>query len=227
MQEVTARVSDATVRRAFRCSSWRGRVHARRTPGRPRAPGRRRRGGGVGDHDGPAQRLGDDGTDPRAARHRGRPSARRAGPARCRPALPHRRQRLRPRVGAEIVRDRQIQIVRFAVEAGDDGTQRLVQTRRRSTSTTSSRTRRRRRSTAQECARDRHRQRYEPVFRYFARDGAEIECVVGRGRRDQGELRRTLRRGEPGRHPHHPYVPGQPPVRAETRVNVRNTRYGG
>jgi hypothetical protein len=129
-------------------------------------------------------------------------------------------------LGAELVRDRHVQVVRFGTETGDDGVQRLVQTSTLfdldevvvGSPTPISAPRRVLVTDIDNGA--------QPVFRYFGTDGVEILCtpsVLGETKAscddryaEAAEVSIRLVRN----------VTGQQPISAETRVNVRNTRYG-
>jgi prepilin-type N-terminal cleavage/methylation domain-containing protein len=132
-------------------------------------------------------------------------------------------------IGAEVVRDGQVQIGRFAVELGDDGVQRLlhdVTTFDLQTfvedpeNATPVQQPTRTLVTAIDNG-------TEPVFRYFDQDGAEIVCTPG----VDGETKQSC----DGRYAAASQVSirlirlvdGQEPIRAETRISLRNTRYGG
>jgi prepilin-type N-terminal cleavage/methylation domain-containing protein len=129
-------------------------------------------------------------------------------------------------LGAEYVRDRHVNVVRFATEVGADGIQRLVQTTTlfdlddvAAGSPTPI-------SAPQRVLVTDIDNGLQPIFRYFGADGIEILCtpdVAGETKAtcddryaEAAEVSIRLVRN----------VPGQQPINAETRVNVRNTRYG-
>jgi prepilin-type N-terminal cleavage/methylation domain-containing protein len=130
------------------------------------------------------------------------------------------------RLGAEIVRDRSVQVVRFAVEEGDEGVDLLVQDTTvfdldaylNDPDATPVEQPRRTLVTAIHNGDD-------PIFRYYRADGALIDCEVG----VDGATKATCddRYAEASQIGIRliRLVEGQSPIEAETRVTVRNTRY--
>jgi prepilin-type N-terminal cleavage/methylation domain-containing protein len=130
------------------------------------------------------------------------------------------------RLGAEVVRDRTVQVVRYSIATGDDGILRLVQ------DTTlfdldaylddpdAEPVEQPRRTLVTAIDNG-----SEPVFTYYGADGVLIDCEVGVAGAtkstcddryaEASQLGIRLVRE----------VAGQQPIRAETRVTVRNTRY--
>jgi prepilin-type N-terminal cleavage/methylation domain-containing protein len=132
-------------------------------------------------------------------------------------------------IGAEFLRDRKIEVVRFSIDV-EDGVRYLVQNSQQfdlddviSGNPTATVLPQRRLVVDI----DNDDPEDDPIFVYYDADGILIDCVPG----EHGETKQScddeygaaqqigirLVRN----------VPGQEPIRAETRVNVRNTRYGG
>jgi prepilin-type N-terminal cleavage/methylation domain-containing protein len=128
-------------------------------------------------------------------------------------------------VGAEVVQGRAVHVVRFAVQDGDDGVQRLVQ------DTTSFDLDAWVSGTTDEDAQPTSRvlvtaidNGTAPVFTYFDRENNPIVCdatTEDKADCDDRYAEATQIGVELVRE-----VDGQDPVRASTRINVRNTRYG-
>jgi prepilin-type N-terminal cleavage/methylation domain-containing protein len=130
-------------------------------------------------------------------------------------------------VGAEVMRDRKVHIVRFGIEVGDDGVQLLVQDTTTfdldefMTDPDATPIEQPRRALVTDIDNG-----DEPVFRYFRTDGVEITCEVGVDGATKSDCDDRYAEASQIAIRLIRAVPGQNPIRAETRVNVRNTRYG-
>jgi prepilin-type N-terminal cleavage/methylation domain-containing protein len=132
-------------------------------------------------------------------------------------------------IGAEFLRDRKVEVVRFSIDI-EDGVRYLVQNSQQfdlddvvagnPTATVLPQ-----RRLVVDIDNDDPAE--DPVFIYYDSDGALIECTPG----DDGETKQSCDDQYGAAHQIGirlvRNVPGQQPIRAETRVNVRNTRYGG
>jgi prepilin-type N-terminal cleavage/methylation domain-containing protein len=132
-------------------------------------------------------------------------------------------------IGAEFLRDRKIEVVRFSIDF-EDGVRYLVQNSQQfdldeviagNPTVTVLPQRRLVVDIDNDDPDD------DPVFVYFDSDGELIECDPT----DVGESKQSCDDQYGAAHQIGirlvRNVPGQEPIRAETRVNVRNTRYGG